>query len=214
MAVKAKLLLMGLMLVIAATFAYARRMPWHWLVCTALGFSWLGDALLSRYPPIAGRLKDTFVPGMGMFAAAQICYIILLNMAMRAMPTLHMPKPGYPLGADVIGTVLPIYWLAVTLFWLMMILRTDKPKDLKIAALVYGLLLSTMGAYALAAAFTGTGIVWVLPLGGLLFMISDGIIALRIFQGTFQRDTVYEIAVWGTYVPAQLCLLFGVSALV
>jgi len=213
MAVKAKLLCIGVLLVISVTFAFVRNLPWHWLVCAALGFSWLGDAMLSRYAPLAHRVRDPFVAGMGCFALAQIVYIIALRGAMHTLPTMHMPKPGAILGISVIGTTLPVCWLAVVFFWLLTVLRTDQAHPLKIAVLLYGLIVSTMAAYACAAAFTGTGFVWILPLGGLLFMFSDACIALRLFQDRFQNKTFYEVAVWGTYVPAQICLLLGVFIL-
>ncbi len=209
MAVRVKLTGMALVLLASVILAWARGLPWHWLVCAALGFSWLGDAMLGYYPPVIGKIRDPFVTGMGMFSLAQITYTIAFGISLSQMPQRHMRLPGAILGADIIGSLLPVYLLAGVFFWAVTALKSKRPWPLKIAALVYAELVCIMAAYACAAAFTGTTFVWPLILGGLLFIASDGVIALRIFQERFPNDLRYEIAVWVTYVPAQLCLLLG-----
>lgn len=211
MFVRLKLTAMGVLLTLAIVMAFAIQHPWQWLVCGALAFSWLGDALLARFAPLTRRLSDPFVAGMGAFAVAQIFYIIAFWQSMRGMPLLHARIPGMPLGIELVGSLLPAYILLGLLVWVWMIYRSDRPKDLKIAALVYCILLCSMGAFAASAAFTGDRVVLPLIFGGLLFMISDGFIAERVFAGRLENEKLYELAVWGTYLPAQILLWLGTS---
>ena len=213
MSVRLRLMGMGLVLFVATVFAYARNMPWHWLTCTALGFSWLGDAMLLRYPPIVGRTRDPLTLGMGAFALAQVAYVVAFAWSLSAMPGLHTKVPGMLLGKDLIGSLLPVFLLFGVLCWVLLVFRTQQGRAVKVAVLLYGELLCAMAAYATAAAFTGVNLVWSLPLGGILFIISDGVIAAHTFQGRFANEKRYEIIVWATYVPAQLLLLLGMSLL-
>ncbi len=213
MATRAKLAGMGLVLALSVVLAIAGGRTWHWLVCAALGFSWVGDAMLAHYPPIAGRIRDPFIAGMASFACAQAVYIAAFRASLFGMPPLHMRIPGSLIGIEIVGLLLPVYLLAALVFWTFSVLRAERAWALKAGTLVYALLLAAMAAYACAAAFTGVSFVWPLPLGGVLFLISDAWIALRIFQNRFPSETKYQWAVWGTYVPAQLCLLLGTALL-
>lgn len=213
MVTRVKLVGMGLILSLSVALAAARGHPWHWLVCTALGFSWLGDAMLAHYPPVAGRVRDPFIAGMGFFALAQIMYILAFRQSLAGMPLLRMRLPGAPIGLEVIGAVLPVYVLAAAAFWVFVVLRAERSWTLKIAAFAYSVLLSAMAAFACAAAFTGASFAWPLLLGGTLFLVSDAAISLRIFMDRLSRERTYQWVVWGTYIPAQLCLLIGASML-
>lgn len=211
MATRLKLISMGILVAVSIFVAFAVGHAWQWLVCLALVFSWLGDALLARYAPLTRNIRDPFVAGMGAFAVAQIVYTIAFWLSIKGMPQLRMRVPGYYLGAEVLLALLPVYILLGLLCWVWVVMRSKKPGDLKGAALVYCLLLSTMAGFAASAAFTGASVAWPLIAGGALFMISDGLIALRLFAGRFPNERRYELAVWGTYLPAQILLLLGTS---
>ena len=210
MVVKLKLLGMGLVLLAAAVLAFLRGLPWHYLACAALGLSWVGDAMLAHYPPVAKGVPDPFLAGMASFSLAQVAYISALWMSLVAMPQRHMQTPGTVLGLHVIGGALPVYLLAATLFWVLFLLRARQPAAVKGAALVYALLVSAMAAFALSAAFTGVWFVWQLPLGGLLFLVSDGLIAAHVIRGVVADERRYDAMVWATYAPAQLLMLWGI----
>lgn len=213
MLVRVKLLLMGLLCLAAVYFASARGHAWHWLVCAALGLSWLGDAMLAHYPPVAGKVRDPFIAGMGFFALAHMAYIAAFALSLSGMPLLRMRIPGALLGSELIPGLLPVYLLLGLLFWVLFILRTPQPGPVKAAVLVYAELLCAMGAFACGASFTGVSFVWLLPLGGLLFIVSDGVIALHVFHDRIESERRYEAAVWCTYLPAQVLLLLGTSFL-
>lgn len=213
MATRLKLIGMGCLLVIALFFAFALRHAWQWLVCLALAFSWMGDALLARFDPISRHVPDPFIAGMGAFALAQIAYTIAFWRSMVAMPQLHMRVPGLRFGLEVLPAILPVYVLFGLLFWIWTVMRADKPWDLKIATLVYCILLSTMAGFAASAAFVGNGFVWPLMAGGTLFLVSDAIIAAHLFRGSIHDEKRYDFAVWATYLPAQILLMLGTSSL-
>lgn len=214
MYVRLKLIAMGVVFVVSIFMAFAVNHLWQWLVVLALAFSWLGDALLAHWYPLTRRIPDPFVPGMGAFAVAQIIFTIAFWQSMRHMPQLRTPLPGYYTGIEVVGALWPIYVMAGIFFWALFVLRsTRQTKDIKIAALVYAILLTNMAAFAAAAAHTGTGTIWQLIAGGLLFVISDGIIAAHIFAGRIENEKVYDFAVWATYFPAQVLLMLGAAQL-
>lgn len=206
-----KLVAMGLVWAYSALVAINRWRAWHWLVCLALALSWLGDALLAHYPPLARRVPDPFLAGMGAFAVAQIVYIVAFGTSLSGMPRLHARIPGMPIGSEILWSVLPIYVLVGILYWVWIGFRASKPPYLKAATLVYCLLLTIMAAYACSAAFTGVSIAWPLIVGGALFIVSDGLIAARLFDRLMLSEKRYDILVWATYLPAQILLMIGTS---
>lgn len=208
---KLKLMLTGLLMLASAVFAFLHAARWHFLVCAALGFSFIGDALLAHYPPFAARIKDPFLPGMGAFAVAQGLYILAFHGSMQAVALRHTPEAGDVLGSEILPSMLLIYLLVGILFFIAVAFRAEQPVPLRVAALFYALLVCTMAAHALSAAFTGDSFVWPLFYGGVLFILSDGVIALHVFQQRFEDERFYEGLVWGTYFPAQLLLLLGTS---
>jgi len=211
MSAKVKLTVTGLLMVAAAAVAGVRQAPWHFFVCAALGFSWFGDALLAGYRPISGQVRDPFIAGMAAFACAQVAYIMAFRSSMIGMPLRHARIPGEYLGAEVLPGLWLLFLLIGLLFWVVVVFRAPESALLRGAALVYGLLVSSMAAFAASAAFTGTVFAWPLLFGGVLFFVSDSAIALNMFQHRLQDARAFEAIVWGTYVPAQALLLLGIS---
>lgn len=211
MRIRWKLTLSGCVVIMSLLFAFALGHSWHWLVFLAMVFSWIGDAMLARFTPIARHASDPFIAGMGAFAVAQLLYCVAFYQSFAGMQQLHMRVPGEIIGAELLPVLLPVYILAGALYWVWTVLRSDKPWDLKIATLVYCVLVCTMAAFAACATFTGVSFVWPLMLGGVLFMISDGCIGAHIFRNRLQKERRYDIVVWATYMPAQVLLVIGTS---
>lgn len=211
MVVRLKLTGIGILVALAFVLACAYGYSWHWLVFAALVFSWVGDAMLARFDPVSRLAHDPFIAGMSSFAAAQVLYTAAFSRSLAGMPALHYRLPGSTLGSELIGRLLPVFLLAGVLFWVLAVYRARRPAYLKVFALIYACLLCCMAAYACAAAFTGVGFVWPLPVGGILFMVSDGCIGTHIFQDKLSEERRYDAAVWGTYFPAQVLLLLGAS---
>lgn len=211
MATRLKLGSMAVLIVISLVFAFALGNSWQWMVFLALCFSWVGDAFMAKFEPLARRVPDPFLAGMGAFALAQIAYCIAFGQSLSGMPRLHMRVPGAYLGAELLPLILPVYLLVGLFAWVFIVMRTKHPWDFKAVTLVYCLLLCLMAGFAACAAFTGVRVVWPLIVGGLLFLISDGCIAARVFRDALPGERRYEAAVWGTYLPAQILLLLGTS---
>ncbi len=173
------------------------------LVCAGVGFSFFGDAMIMRYPPIAKLVRQYFLWGMGCFAVAQILY-------QRAMLALYLGTGAtamWPLWIMVVafGLLVLILLCAAVLF------RPNQPLVLRAGALVYALLLAAMTGSTVAVCIATAGRGWPLMFGGLLFMISDLLIALTNLGGVHLEHR--EFWIWVTYVPAQLLLIFGTAAL-
>ena len=208
-----KLLAIGALWFFSLLVALIHGRPWHWLAFTALAFSWLGDAMLSTFKPIAHFARDPFLAGMVLFAAAQIFYILAAANSVINIEGIHMRLPGSIAGYEILPNVLPVYLLLGLFVWTLLVARGAKPVPLKIAALVYCMLVCAMGAYVFSASFTGYSFVWQLAAGGLLFILSDSAIAARTFRDRYQSVRHYKALVWGTYLPAQLFLQLGFARL-
>lgn len=206
-----KLISIGILFCVSLAMAILSSNSWHWFAAAALGFSWFGDAFLAHFEPFTRNMKNPFMVGMGMFALAQICYITSFWRSIQGMPLLRMAVPGIPQGMEVLLSVLPVYLLVGIFFWVLMVMRSNNPGYLKLGTLLYCLLLSTMGAFACAASFTGAFIAWPLMLGGILFIVSDGLIAAHEFAGRISNERRYDFFVWATYLPAQVLLFVGSS---
>jgi hypothetical protein len=77
------------------------------------------------------------------------------------------------------------------------------------AALPYALLLSSTAGFATGLALN-SGLFIPLALGCALFLLSDLIIAARLFNGVYFR--LIDDVVWLTYGPAQMLIVYSVGA--
>lgn len=170
-------------LVIAAALAWQPIAPRYrrWIVC-GLACSLLGDVLL-MWP------GDLFVAGLLAFLAGHLCFITAF------------------LGDSRLGAR-PLVWLACLLVAAvnLALLWPSIPAALRVPVAVYALVLSGMGAQALARAWSHAADVLARParraaIGGLLFMLSDSLLAWNRFHGALPLAVVsvlgsYYAAVW------------------
>ncbi len=171
------------LLIITVAFARPPVSPRYrtWIVA-GLAFSLVGDVLL-MLP------ADLFVGGLLAFLAGHVCFIMAF------------------LGDSRLGTR-PLAWLACLLLGgtNLALLWPSIPVALHPAVAVYALVLSGMGAQALARAWFHTGDALARParcagIGGLLFMLSDSLLAWNRFHGAVPLATLwvlgsYYAAVW------------------
>ncbi len=160
-----------------------RSRPVRWTI-VALAMSWLGDTV--------PRFLDgdaAFLAMVGGFLLAQIAYIVALR-PFAATSILRLRRG----------------WLAVYAAVFVALLAACLPSAgvLAPAVVVYGVLLVTMAVLA-----TGlNGITWV---GGALFLVSDGLIALRTFVDWWPLTGAPQgLVIMSTYFAAQLLLGLGV----
>ncbi|WP_421790434.1 lysoplasmalogenase [Hyphobacterium sp.] len=158
----------------------ARRQAF--LLALALAASAVGDAMLALEPA-------RMTLGILAFGAAHILYgwIFLRVIRMRGLRGLT----GYVLAAIIaIAGVVILLWMQPGM------------GDLAIPATAYNGIIVVM---AVLAALSKAR--WLAVIGALLFVGSDTLIALNLFQN---YDPAWRgPAVWISYVAAQFCLLFG-----
>ena len=139
----------------------------------ALAGSWVGDSLPRIMP------EDwQFLSMVGGFAVAQVLWIIAFTRVDRGRP---------PAAWTLLLVVVAIALLAVTV---------PHAGILAPAVVVYGLLL-------LAVAYLAAGHGLVGGLGGALFILSDGLIALGAFRPEMVDWAGRDLVVMATYVAAQ-----------
>jgi alkenylglycerophosphocholine/alkenylglycerophosphoethanolamine hydrolase len=157
--------------------------PGDRLIVVALFFSWLGDLALEP----SGDLF--FYLGLGMFALAQIAYLLAFN--------------------GIQGTRQPwARWIAVpyVIWWLaLVIVLAPKMGILVIAVAIYGALLLGMAATSWRVS-VASGV------GGLFFAVSDSLIALTSLEKVIHVNHSGALIML-TYVFGQLLLVLGWSVL-
>jgi hypothetical protein len=192
-----KLLYTGLLCASMLALSIVRHAAPYYIACAALAFSWLGDATLASFRPLTRHMANQGLWGMGFFAAAHVCYVLAFALYMRAWPQQGWRTPLLTAGCAAAAIVI----------WYALCARSGQPIQLKTAALAYAFLLMLMAGLAVSISTRAGAFVWPLVLGGALFVISDGMIALEWFAG-WSRPW-HGAAVWATYAPAQLMLTAG-----
>jgi uncharacterized membrane protein YhhN len=152
------------------------------LTLVALGFSWLGDTA----PKLASG-DAAFLVMVGFFLLAQATYIAAF-LPFRRQSVLHRRR-GLLLGYVAVVVAL----VAVC---------AGGAGGLLVPVLVYGACLGTMAVLA-------TGLNRLTAVGGALFLVSDGLIALDAFAEGFSLPA-QGFWVMATYVAAQVLLVAGV----
>ena len=139
----------------------------------ALAASWVGDSLPRVVPEDA-----QFLSMVGGFAVAQVLWIVAFTRVARGRS---------PMAWTLLLIVVAVALLAVTV---------PEAGMLAPAVVVYGLLL-------LAVAWLAASHGWVGGLGGALFVLSDGLIALGAFRPELVDWPNRDVVVMATYVAAQ-----------
>ena len=166
--------------------------------CVAVGmtFGALGDLCMAGLLP----LGQPVLGGMGAFALGHLAYI---GAALHLVGLLEQDVPRLRLGAWGV-------WLVVGLVgWYVVVYRSRKDAALRWAALPYTLLLASMAGAASGLALCSPAFA-PLALGAALFLVSDLMLAARLFSGV--RFRLMEDVVWLTYGPAQMLIVYALAA--
>lgn len=157
-------------------------------------FSLIGDVILADVFPLIKR----FVYGMFFFAAAHTCYIIAFILTITKQ-IYFMPYQLY--------CGLAIYLIYMFINW-GILLKTETVDFLKsLVMLVYGCFLGTMAAFAFTLGCSLTGVWWITALSGLLFVVSDSLIAIKIIGNKKIKNC--EQLIWLTYMLAQTGIIYS-----
>lgn len=173
---------------LALALAFLARRPFSRLVgwmIVGIGFSWLGDSA----PKIAG--EHSFLVMVGFFLLAQIAFVT----AFWPERSRSVASPG----SRAWPVPLLAYLVALVVFLVLCLPGTGV---LTVPVVGYGLVLVGMAVLA-------TAIHPLAALGGILFVLSDALIALREFTDWYALPG-HGFAVMSTYLVAQALLVAGV----
>jgi len=183
-----KPLLMPLLLlaVLFAAGAALRGFVGLWLVI-GMVFGWLGDLALM------GSGDVWFGLGMGAFLIMQICYIVAL---------LRIGRPGFVRAWPFASVPYVLLWIVMNFFlW-------SAAGTFAVPVLIYSAALVLMGILALNAVLAMKH--WWIAVGGLLFVISDGVLSLAAFE-RIPDSSWTDAVVMSTYCAAQLIIAISIA---
>ncbi len=145
----------------------------------AIGFSFLGDFFLALPDP------KYFVPGLGSFLIAQVCYGIAFGLKREV----HWAKslPFFLFGVAFLSILYPVLG------------------SLKIPVAIYTLAICFMGWKSWVIYGKGGLFLW----GALVFISSDSLIAYSMFLNPELDRKIASFAIMGTYYLAQFLLFLG-----
>ena len=189
--------LLLLLLALMMWFAAARDTSWSalgLLIALGVGFGFLGDLFMAN----AFNQKDHVLYGMAAFATGHIFYLLGFRQIALAL-ALHAPG-SYLFSLALLGIV-------AVVMWFLLVRDPAGNRVMQFAALVYALFLAGMAAYALGLALQQAAF-WPLATGGMLFLVSDGLIAARLFGG--RRFAYLGDVIWTTYIIAQALIVTAV----
>jgi hypothetical protein len=160
------------------------------LLCIGVAFGFLGDLFLAN----VFRQKNYVLFGMIAFAIGHILYILAFReLAVRS--GLH--------DVGLYALALGFTWLLAAVLWFILV-RKPNGGPMQYAALAYALFLASMAGFALGLALQH-GALLPLAIGAILFLVSDTLIAARLFAG---RTFAYiGDLIWLTYIAAQVLIV-------
>lgn len=166
---------------LALWYAHAAAAP-EVLVIIAMALGCVGDIFLLF------ASERAFLSGMGAFGAGHVCYIFTI------VKLLPLPSAG------IIVLFACLY--LVMLYFIHRRLIPYVPKRLRPAMLVYSVLLASLSAFGLLGISFAAG--KFLFFGGVLFAVSDYIIARRMF---IAPKGWHNLVIMATYCAAQFLLM-------
>ncbi len=160
------------------------------LMAAGFGLSALGDYFLDLRPK-SGHEEKFFLPGLIAFFAAHMAFVVYL---FGYMVPLSMFTP-IEWGISAVLIVLTICFY----LWL----KSGLPGDMKIPVAAYSAVITLMGITALTTTLPSL----LVPLGAVLFIASDVVLAVERFKFKFPLDKQIN---WTLYGGGQILLAMGV----
>lgn len=173
-----------------ATAGFARGLA------VGMTFGFLGDLCMAKLLPVSPHV----LWGMAAFGLGHVAYIAAIL------------GFGDAQGLNAAGPRLAAWltWLLIGAgAWYGVVLRGQRPTVLHWAALPYSLLLASTAGVATGLALQHAAF---LPLAGgaALFLVSDLILAARLFAG--RRFPLIDDVIWLTYGPGQMLIVYSIGA--
>lgn len=167
-------------------------------VAIGMTFGLIGDLFMAKL--ITGS-EQHVVGGIGAFGLGHVAYIVaFLTYGDRIGATDNRVAPW-------------LVWLIIgAVGWYVAVYRGQTERGmLHYAALPYALLLASTAGFATGLALNVSAFA-PLALGCALFLLSDLLIAARLFNGAF--FPLIDDVIWLTYGPAQMLIVFSVGVAV
>jgi hypothetical protein len=166
------------------------------LIAVGMTFGFLGDLFMAKLLPVSPHM----LWGISAFGLGHVAYIAaLLGL-------------GDARGLNAAGPRLAA-WLAWLIIgasaWYLVVFRGQRPTVLHWAALPYALLLASTAGFAAGLALQH-GAFLPLAVGAALFLISDLILAARLFAG--RAFPLIDDIIWLTYGPGQMLIVYSIGA--
>ncbi|MCF6274857.1 MAG: lysoplasmalogenase [Robiginitomaculum sp.] len=180
------------MAVLLAVYCITAQPP---LSVMAAGFalSALGDFFLDL------RGDKYFLPGLIAFFAAHVAFAVYLFGHM--VPLYMFTAVEWGISAALIASTIAFY------IWLLPAL----PKDMKIPVAAYSFVITIMGITALTTTLPSM----LVPLGAMLFIASDVVLAVEKFKFKFKFMFLEDKKInWALYAGGQILLAIGVVGVV
>ena len=166
------------------------------LIAIGMTLGMLGDLLMAR---LLGITQYVLL-GMGAFGLGHVAYITAGIFY------------GNHHGLAAAGTRYGMWalWLVVGLIgWYFAVFRGQRHTALHWVSLPYALLLASTAGVATGLALQDPAL-WPMAVGAALFLLSDLILAARLFNGRF--FPLIEDAIWLTYGPGQMLIVYSVGS--
>jgi hypothetical protein len=163
-------------------------------VAVGMTLGFVGDLFMAK---LIIRSDKHVLGGIGAFGLGHIAYIV------------GFVRFGDAIGATDGRIAVWLVWLIIGAgAWYVVVFRGQKHSVLHYAALPYALLLSSTAGFATGLAINLSAFI-PLAVGCALFLLSDLILAARLFNGLFFR--LIDDVVWLTYGPAQMLIVYSVG---
>ncbi len=192
---KIKMGISASIVLLAVIAALVIRSRYALLALPGMLFGFHGDLCLAKIPPLKKLYRDPFIVGAGSFLIGHIFYIAAFLSAMEQVPV-------GPLWASI-----TLYSIATFAAWMAAAMRAKGSAFLSVGLLIYALTIGVMASFAFALAHARGGVFWLTALAGLLFVVSDGLIAVKDFIG--KPIPHGDAWIWATYAPAQFLIIFS-----
>ncbi len=189
-------IILSLSLVFAAFLvSLALRSSAGYLILGGMILSFLGDMFNAGVIPLPVPL----VGGMISFGAAHGFYIAAFHYLLKLEGALH---------SALFWTITALVWLITAISWLLFVRNPGRIAALNTGSLIYALLIGAMFSFSLLLGWEYGGRWWIIPLGALLFYISDTIIGLTdIGRVAIKKPHLW---IWMTYILGQMGIVYGV----
>jgi hypothetical protein len=160
------------------------------LLCIGVAFGFLGDLFMAN----VFRQENNVLSGMVTFGIGHVLYILAFREIAVRFGLHDTGRYALALGFT---------WLLAVVLWFILI-RSPRAGGMQYAALAYALFLASMAGFALGMALQN-GALLPLALGAILFLLSDALLAARLFAG--RRFRYIGDLIWLTYITAQVLIV-------